>query len=142
MKTFSPKATEIERKWYLVDAKKQVLGRLATKIAVVLRGKNKPIFAPHVDCGDYVVVINAEKVKLTGNKLTDKLYYRHSRWPGALKSENVAKVLAEKPEKVLERAVTGMIPRNRLRKDVLSKLKIFAGEEHSHTAQNPEPLKL
>lgn len=142
MPTYSPKNKDIQRNWHLIDVRKKVLGRAATQIATLLRGKHKPIFSPHLDCGDFVIVINAAKIKLTGNKLNDKLYYRHSGYPGALKTQSAAKLLKEKPEKVLEKAVSGMIPRNRLRKQVLSKLKIFPGDEHPHQAQNPEPFKI
>lgn len=140
MKTFSPKKEDVDRKWYLVDAKGQTLGRLATKIAVKLRGKDKPMFAPHIDCGDFVVVINAADIKVTGNKLEDKMYHRHSGYPGALKSTPLKKMMLNKPEEVVKKAIAGMIPRNKLKKDVLKKLKIFAGAEHAHEAQKPQPL--
>ncbi len=144
MKTFSPKLEDIDknRKWYLVDAKGKTLGRLATKIAVILRGKNKPTFSPHIDCGDHVVVINADKIKLSGQKWDQKKYYRHSGYPGALKETTAREMREKKPENILAEAVKGMVPRNRLRTHVLSKLKIYAGEEHKHTAQNPEPIEL
>jgi len=140
MKTYSPKKGDIDRKWYLVDAKGQTLGRMATKIAVKLRGKDKPQFAPHVDCGDFVVVINAKEVAVTGDKMNAKMYHRHSGYPGALKSTPLKKMMENKPEEVVKRAIAGMIPRNKLKKEVLKKLKVFAGEEHSHEAQKPQPL--
>jgi len=142
MQTFSPKKEDIQRKWFLVDAKGQTLGKLATKIANIIRGKNKTIFAPHVDCGDFVVVINAKEIHLTGNKTDKKKYYRHTRYPGGLREETAAEVLIKHPERVLERAIAGMIPTNKLKQDILSKLKVYAGAEHQHEAQKPEPLKL
>lgn len=140
MKTYSPKKQDIDRKWYIVDAKGQTLGRLATKIAVKLRGKDKPMFAPHVDCGDYVIVINAKDIAVTGNKLEAKKYYRHSGYPSGLREKPLKKMLEEKPEEVIRKAVQGMIPGNKLRKEVMSKLKVFAGPEHTHEAQKPQPL--
>lgn len=140
MKTYSPKKADINRKWYLVDAKGQTLGRLATKVAVKLRGKDKPLFAPHVDCGDFVVVINAAEVAVTGNKMDQKMYYRHSGYPGAIKKTPLKKMMQLKPESVIEKAIEGMIPGNRLRKDILKKLKVYAGSEHPHEAQKPEIL--
>lgn len=140
MKTYSPKKQDIDRKWYIVDAKGQTLGRLATKIAVKLRGKDKPLFAPHVDCGDYVIVINAKDIAVTGNKMEDKYYYKHSGYPSGLRKKPLKKMIDETPEEVITRAVQGMIPRNKLRKEVMSKLKVFAGPEHTHEAQKPQPL--
>jgi large subunit ribosomal protein L13 len=140
MKTYSPKKADINRKWYLVDAKGQTLGRLATKVAVKLRGKDKPLFAPHVDCGDFVVVINAAEVAVTGNKMDQKMYYRHSGFPGGIKKTPLKKMIQLKPESVIEKAIEGMIPGNRLRKDILKKLKVYAGSEHPHEAQKPEIL--
>lgn len=140
MKTYSPKKQDIDRKWYIVDAKGKRLGRLATEIAVKLRGKDKPQFAPHVDCGDYVVVINAKDIAVTGNKMEDKYYYRHSGYPGGLRKKPLKQLLEEDPEDVIIRAVRGMIPRNKLRKEVMMKLKVFAGSEHPHEAQKPQPL--
>ena len=140
MKTYSPKKQDIERKWYIVDAKGQTLGRLATKIAVKLRGKDKPIFSPHIDCGDYVIVVNAKEIAVTGNKMDDKYYYSHSGFPSGLKKKPLKKMLEEKPVEVIKKAVRGMIPRNKLRKQIMSKLKIFEGPEHSHEAQKPQPL--
>jgi len=142
MKTYSPKLAEMKREWFIVDAKDQILGRLCTKIANALRGKDKPTFSPHLDCGDHVIVINADKIKLTGLKLDQKKYYRHSGFPGALKEKTLKVMLEEKPEFVIENAVSGMLPKNRLRKHFLSKLKVYAGEEHPHAGQNPKPLKV
>jgi len=143
-KTYSPKLAEIDkaRKWYLVDAEDRILGDLASKIAVILRGKNKPVFSPHIDCGDYVVVINAEKVKLSGKKLDDKTYFKHTGYMGNFSVKTAREMLETKPEKVLTEAVTGMVPNNRLRKHVMSKLMVYAGKDHKHSAQNPEPLKI
>jgi large subunit ribosomal protein L13 len=140
MKTYSPKKGDIDRKWYIVDAKDQTLGRLATKIAVKLRGKDKPEFAPHVDCGDFVVVINADKFAVTGDKMNQKMYYSHSGYPGALKEKPLKKLMEEKPTEAFTRAVKGMIPRNKLRKPIMEKLKVYAGEDHPHEAQKPENL--
>ena len=141
--TQSAKPAEIERRWYLVDASDQVLGRLATRLATVLRGKHKPIYTPHVDTGDFVVVVNAARVRLTGNKREAKTYYRHTGWPGGLKSTTAAKVLeGAHPERVLEAAVRGMLPKNHLGRQMLSKLKVYAGAEHPHAAQQPEVLPL
>ncbi|MFC1810619.1 50S ribosomal protein L13 [Patescibacteria group bacterium] len=140
MKTFSPKKDDVKRQWYLVDAKGQTLGRLATKVAVKLRGKDKPMFAPHVDCGDFVVIINAADIKVTGDKMNQKMYHRHSGYPGALKSTPLKKVMAKNPEEVVSKAIAGMIPRNKLKKEVLKKLKVFAGAQHAHEAQKPQPL--
>ena len=141
-KTWNAKPGEIERRWYLVDAEGQTLGRLATQIAATLRGKNKPEYTPHVDTGDFVVVVNAEKIVVTGNKLDEKMYYRHSGYPGGLKERPLREQLARRPEEVLRLAVKGMLPRNRLGRRQLTKLKIYAGPEHPHEAQAPEPLKL
>lgn len=142
MKTFTPKLSQIERKWYIVDAKDVTLGKLATKVADILRGKNKPIFDPHLDCGDFVIVINCEKIHLSGKKLTDKIYYRHTGYPGGLKEVPAGKMLALKPTKVIELAVAGMLPKNKLRADLISKLKLFAGETHPHSAQTPTKLEI
>lgn len=142
MKTFSPKKADLTKKWYLIDVKGQTLGKAATKIASILRGKDKALFAPHVDCGDFVVVINAAEIKMSGNKADKKKYYRHSRFPGGLKEETAAEVLEKHPERVLERAVRGMVPPNKLRADIVKKLKIYAGSEHKHEAQQPEPINL
>jgi ribosomal protein L13, bacterial type len=142
MKTFSPTPKDINREWFVVDAQDQVLGRLASQIAHRLRGKHKPEFAPHMDNGDFIVVVNCEKIKVTGKKMTDKKYYRHSGWVGGLKTTQVGDVLADKPARVLTAAVRGMLPKNRLGRAMLKKLKIYAGTEHPHTAQNPQPLTL
>jgi large subunit ribosomal protein L13 len=142
MKTFSAKPSDIVQNWYVVDAKGKVLGRLATTIAMILRGKNKPIFTPHMDTGDFVIVVNAEKVKLTGNKLTDKKYYWHTGYPGGIKEITAEKLLKEKPERVLIKAVRGMLPKNSLGRQLIKKLKIYAGPEHPHSAQNPKMLNV
>jgi len=142
VKTYSPKASEIERNWYIVDAEGQVLGRLASKIAQVLRGKHKPTFVPHLDCGDFVVVVNAEKVRLTGNKKVAKTYFRHSGYPGGEKLTTVEEMLQKHPERVILSAVKGMLPSNKLASKQLTKLKVYAGAEHPHAAQQPESLEL
>jgi large subunit ribosomal protein L13 len=142
MKTFVAKEHEVDKKWYLVDAGEKVLGRLATEIAVILRGKNKPIFTPHMDAGDYVVVVNADKVILTGNKLEKKIYYIHSGYPGGLKDITAADMLEKKPERLLMLAVKGMLPKNSLGRRQLTKLKIYAGPNHHHQAQKPEKLEI
>ena len=142
MKTFSPTPKDINREWFVVDAQDQVLGRPASQIAHRLRGKHKPEFAPHMDNGDFIVVVNCEKIKVTGKKLTDKKYYRHSGWVGGLKTTQLGDMLADKPARVLTAAVRGMLPKNRLGRAMLKKLKIYAGSEHPHTAQNPQPLTL
>jgi large subunit ribosomal protein L13 len=141
MRTQFAKKDEVERKWYVVDATDQVLGRLATKIATYLRGKNKPVFTPNVDTGDFIIVVNAEKVKLTGNKLEQKIYYRHSGYPGGLKAETAKDRLKRKPEAVIKDAVWGMLPKNRLGRAMLKKLKVYRGAEHPHSAQKPEVLQ-
>jgi large subunit ribosomal protein L13 len=140
MRTFSAKASEIERKWYLVDAKNQPLGRVAVKVANLLRGKQKPIFTPHVDSGDFVVVINADKVRLTGKKETQKEYMSFSGYVGGHKSETVERRRGRRPELLIERAVKGMIPHNRLGRSVFTKLKVYRGEQHPHEAQQPIPV--
>jgi large subunit ribosomal protein L13 len=142
VRTYSPKASEITRKWYVVDAEDLVLGRLSTEVARILRGKHKPTFAPHMDMGDHVIVINAEKVVLTSNKADQKLVYRHSGYPGGLKSRTFAEALALKPEEGVRRAVRGMLPKNRLGRQMLTKLKVYAGPNHPHSAQMPEPLDI
>jgi large subunit ribosomal protein L13 len=141
MKTYSAKPREIEQSWYLVDAEGETLGRLATEIADVLRGKRKPAYTPHVDTGDFVVVVNAEKIRVTGNKLEQKIYYRHSGYPGGLRQRTLAEQLQRRPEEVIRKAVKGMLPKNRLAAAQLRKLKVYAGPEHPHEAQNPAPLK-
>ena len=135
MKTYSIKPKEIDRHWYLIDATNQVLGRLATRIAQLLMGKHKPIFTRHLDTGDYVVVINASKISVTGDKLKQKNYYRHSGYPGGLKVRNLEELLQSQPQKVIEHAVKGMLPRNRLGTKMMKKLRVYAGEEHPHQAQ-------
>ena len=140
MKTYSAKPGEISREWYLVDADGQTLGRLATLIADTLRGKRKPQFTPHVDTGDFVVVVNAEKIAVTGNKLEDKKYFRHSTYPGGIYETNFTKLQARHPDRVLKLAVKGMLPRNRLGRQQLTKLKIYAGPDHPHEAQAPKPF--
>jgi large subunit ribosomal protein L13 len=141
MKTYTAKPREIEQAWRLVDADGQILGRLATEIADTLRGKNKPAYTPHVDTGDFVVVVNAEKVRVTGKKLEQKIYYRHSGYPGGLRERTLAEQLARRPEEVIRKAVKGMLPKNKLAAAQLRKLKVYAGPEHPHAAQNPAPLK-
>jgi large subunit ribosomal protein L13 len=141
MKTRFAKKTDIEYKWYLVDAKDAVLGRLAVKIAVCLRGKNKAIFTPNVDTGDFVVVVNAEKVRTTGKKLDDKIYYHHSGYPGGIKAKTLRERLSKEPQKVISDAVWGMLPKNRLGRAMLKKLKVYKGSEHPHAAQQPEILQ-
>jgi len=140
MKTYSAKPGEIEREWYLVDAEGQTLGRLATQIADRLRGKGKPQFTPHVDTGDFVIVINAEKITVTGKKLDEKIYYRHSGYPGGLRERSLREQLERRPAEVLRLAVKGMLPRTRLGRAQLTKLKIYAGPEHPHEAQAPKPF--
>jgi large subunit ribosomal protein L13 len=140
MKTYSAKTGEITREWYIVDAEGQTLGRLATRIAERLRGKGKPVFTPHVDTGDFVVVVNAEKVAVTGNKLDDKLYYRHSGYPGGLKTRTLREQLERRPNEVLRKAVWGMIPHTKLGRRQITKLKIYSGPEHPHAAQEPKPF--
>jgi large subunit ribosomal protein L13 len=142
VRTFSAKPHEIERRWFVVDAENQTLGRLATRIATVLRGKHKPIYTPHVDCGDYVVVINADKVRVTGRKMDQKMYHRHSGYPGGLTSVTLRRQLETFPERVLEAAVRGMLPKNRLGRKMFTKLKVYAGPNHPHQAQQPTELEL
>jgi large subunit ribosomal protein L13 len=140
MKTYSAKPKEIEQHWYLVDAEGQTLGRLATRIADTLRGKRKPVYTPHIDTGDFVVVVNAEKIAVTGKKREEKIYYRHSGYPGGLRERTFAEEIERRPTEVLRKAVKGMLPRNRLARRQLTKLKVYAGPEHPHEAQNPDPL--
>lgn len=142
MKTYTAKPLEVERKWYVVDAEGQTLGRLASQVAAILKGKHKPIYTPHVDTGDHVIVINAEKINLTGKKLHSKRYYRHSGYPGGLKSITAGDLLNRYPERVIRAAVWGMIPHNRLGRKMIKKLKVYAGPEHPHQAQKPEKLEL
>ena len=142
MKTYMPNEATIERKWYVVDATGLTLGRLASEVAKVLRGKNKPIFTPHADTGDYVVVVNAEKIVVTGKKMSDKIYYRHSDYVGGMKEATLKEMLDKKPEKVIELAVKGMLPKGPLGRKMYTKLFVYAGAEHPHAAQKPEELKL
>lgn len=140
MKSYMARTGEVPRKWYVVDAQGKVLGRLASRIAMVLRGKNKPVFTPHMDTGDFVVVVNAAQVRLTGRKLDNKFYYRHSGYPGGLKTTSARHLLLKKPEEVLRHAVRGMLPKNSLGRHLLTKLKVYAGDEHPHQAQQPAPF--
>ncbi|WP_058235367.1 50S ribosomal protein L13 [Devriesea agamarum] len=137
MRTFTPKADDVERSWYVIDATDVVLGRLASQAATLLRGKHKPVFAPHVDAGDFVIIINAEKVALTGNKRETKLAYRHSGYPGGLRSTKYSELLEKRPDRAIEKAVKGMLPKNSLAAQQLKKLKVYAGPEHPHAAQKP-----
>jgi large subunit ribosomal protein L13 len=140
MKTFSANAETIEQKWYIVDAAGKTLGRMAARVAMHLRGKHKPEYTPHVDCGDYIIVINAANVHVTGKKRSDKLYYRHSGYPGGLKTRTFKEMMQRKPESVIEKAIKGMLPRNPLGRAMYRKLKVYAGENHPHAAQMPEVL--
>ena len=142
MKTYTMKKSEIEKKWYVVDAQDKVLGRLASEIAKILRGKHKPNFTPHMDNGDFVIVINADKVKLTGRKITQKMYYRHSGYPGGIKSISADKLLAKRPEELIRHAVKGMLPKNPLGRQTFKKLKVYAGSDHPHVAQKPQELSI
>ena len=142
MKTVSAKRETVTRKWYVVDATGKTLGRLCTEIANRLRGKHKPEFTPHVDTGDYVVVVNAEKIVVTGNKATDKLYHHHTGYPGGIKSISFDKLLVKSPEMIIEKAVKGMMPKNKLSRAMLSKLKVYAGNDHPHSAQQPTLLEI
>ncbi len=141
-KTFAPTPQDIKREWWVVDAQGQTLGRLASRIAAILRGKHKPTYAPNTDMGDYVIVINCEKIHVTGNRLDQKIYYRHSGYPGGLKQIPLRDLLAKDPERVMRLAVRGMLPKNRLGRQMISKLKLYAGETHPHEAQQPQELKL
>jgi large subunit ribosomal protein L13 len=142
VKTYVANSNDRQRDWLVVDATGQTLGRLATQIADALRGKNKPVYTPHVDTGDFVIVVNAEKISVTGNKLADKKYYRHSGYPGGLKVRTLAEQLERRPEEVIRKAVKGMLPRNRLARKQLTKLKVYAGPDHPHVAQKPEPMEI
>ena len=142
MRTFSPKPADINRQWHVIDAEDIVLGRLAVQAATLLRGKHKPTFAPHVDGGDFVIIINAEKVALSGNKRTDKLAYRHSGYPGGLKSIAYGDLLVKDARKSIEKSVRGMLPKNRLGDQLITKLKVYSGPEHPHTAQKPQPFEI
>jgi large subunit ribosomal protein L13 len=140
--TYSPKPGEIERRWHVIDAADVVLGRLATQAATLLRGKHKPTFAPHVDTGDFVIVVNAGKIALTGNKRQTKVAYRHSGYPGGLRAVTYTELLAKRPERAIELAVRGMLPHNRLGRQLIKKLKVYAGPEHPHAAQQPQPFEI
>lgn len=142
MRTFTPKPGDIERRWHVIDANDVVLGRLASQAAVLLRGKHKPTFAPHVDSGDFVIIINADKVALTGNKREQKKAYRHSGYPGGLRSVTYTELLDKNPQRAVEKAIRGMLPKNSLGRQVLSKLKVYAGPEHPHAAQQPVPFEI
>ena len=142
MKTVVAKDEDVDRKWYVVDATDHVLGRLASKIAFILRGKHKPIFTPHVDTGDFIVVVNADKIALTGKKWGDKVYYRHSGYMGGIKSTTAKELLKKRPEDLVRFAVRGMLPKNRLGRSIIKKLKIYAGSDHPHSAQRPEQLEI
>ena len=141
MKTQFAKKSDIDRKWYVVDAKDAVLGKLATKVAVYLRGKNKPVFTPNADTGDFIIVINAEKIRLTGNKVTDKMYYHHTGYIGGIKAQTAKELLEKKPEQIIEKAVWGMLPKTKLGRMMIKKLKVYRGNEHPHQAQTPEILQ-
>lgn len=142
VKTYTPKPEDIQREWFVIDAKDQTLGRLATQIAILLRGKHKPMYAPHMDVGDFVIVINADKIQVTGNKLDDKIYYRHSQYPGGLKQRTLRELLDKFPERVIEKAVRGMLPKNKLGRKMIKKLKVYAGDKHPHQAQKPTVFEL
>ena len=142
MPTYTPKASEIERAWHVVDADGLVLGRVATEVARILRGKHKPIFAPHVDTGDHVIIVNADKIVLTANKAEKKIVYRHSGYPGGIKANTYADLLDTKPAEAVRRSVRGMLPKNRLGRQMLKKLKVYTGPNHPHSAQNPQPLAI
>lgn len=142
MRTYSPKPGDVNREWHVIDATDVVLGRLASQVAVLLRGKHKPIFAPHVDTGDFVIVINAEKIALTGQKLEQKMDYRHSGFPGGLRATNYVQLLATNPRRAIEKAVKGMLPHNKLSDAQITKLKVYAGDAHPHSAQNPKPFEI
>jgi large subunit ribosomal protein L13 len=142
VRTFTAKTAEIEREWYVVDAEGQTLGRLASRIAPIIKGKHKPIYTPHLDCGDYVIIINADKVRVTGQKMEQKFYYRHSGYPGGIKKISLRDQLARYPERVLQSAVKGMLPKNKLGRRMIKKLKVYAGDSHPHEAQQPKPLEL
>ncbi|NLC19624.1 MAG: 50S ribosomal protein L13 [Clostridiales bacterium] len=142
MKTYMPSAATIERKWYVVDATGHTLGRLTSEIAAILRGKRKPTFTPFLDTGDYVIVVNASKIKVTGNKLKDKIYYNHSKYPGGMRETTLAEMMAKKPEEVIRLAVKGMLPKGPLGRAMIKKLHVYAGPEHPHAAQKPENLEI
>jgi len=141
-KTYSPKKADIKHEWFLVDAKGKTVGRIATKIADILRGKHKPTYSPHLDCGDFVVIVNAKEIKFTGNKTSDKEYHHHTRHGNGLRTTTPKRLLEKTPERIIIKAVSGMIPQNKLKKDILRKLKVYGGSEHKQTAQEPKPLEL
>ena len=142
MRTFSPKSSDVTRQWHVIDASDVVLGRLASQAAILLRGKHKPIFAPHVDTGDFVIIVNASKISLSGAKPTQKLAYRHSGYPGGLKQVGYEELLTKRPEKAVELAVKGMLPHNKLARQIIKKLKVYPGAEHPHAAQQPQPFEI
>ncbi|MGQ9849591.1 MAG: 50S ribosomal protein L13 [Aggregatilineaceae bacterium] len=142
MKTYSPKQEDIRREWFVIDAKDQTLGRLASQVAVLLRGKHKPMFTPHVDTGDFVIIVNADKIRVTGKKLDQKVYYRYSGYPGGVKARTLREQLARNPERVIQLAVRGMLPKNRLGRHMIRKLKVYAGDKHPHQAQQPKPYTI
>ncbi len=142
MSTYYAKPSDVQREWLLVDATDKTLGRLAAEVAKILRGKNKPIYTPHTDTGDFVIIVNAEKIRVTGAKATDKVYYRHTGWVGGLKQETYTEAMAKHPERVIEHAVKGMLPKNTLGRQMFKKLKVYAGPEHPHAAQNPRTIEL
>jgi len=142
VKTFSPKVEDAQRQWWVIDAEDLILGRLATRVSTILRGKHKPAFAPHVDLGDFVIVVNADKVAVTGRRMEQKVYYRHSGYPGGLRDETLAELLARRPERVIRLAVRGMLPHNRLGRQMISKLKVYAGPDHPHGNHKPQQLDL
>jgi large subunit ribosomal protein L13 len=142
VRTFTQKQAEIERDWYVVDAQGETLGRLASRIAPILKGKHKPSYTPHLDCGDFVIIVNAEKVRVTGRKLDQKFYHRHSGYPGGLRSTSLRDQLDKYPERVLQAAIRGMLPKNKLGRRMIKKLKVYAGDAHPHDAQQPKPLDL
>lgn len=141
-KTYSPKKEDIKREWFLVDVKGKTVGRVAVKIADILRGKHKPMYSPHLDCGDFVVIVNAKEIRFTGNKTEDKLYHHHTRFGNGLRTTTPQRLLEKRPEDIIMKAVAGMIPQNKLKKDILRKLKVYGGSEHKQTAQEPKPLEL
>ena len=141
-KTYAPKHEEVERKWFVVDANGKILGRLASEIAQILKGKHKPIYAPHVDVGDHVIVVNADKVRVSGRKEEQKVYYRHTGYPGGIRTTPYSKMKAEHPDRIIKKAVWGMLPHNTLGRRMIKKLRVYAGDEHRHQAQQPEPLEI
>jgi large subunit ribosomal protein L13 len=142
VRTFVIRKEDIDRKWYVIDAEGETLGRLASRIATILKGKHKPIYTPHLDCGDFVIVVNADKVRVTGRKMDQKFYYRYSGYPGGLSQISLRDQLARHPERVLQAAIRGMLPKNKLGRQMIKKLKVYAGDEHPHQAQQPKPLEL